>query len=84
MSDSYNSDGIEHTPPLQQIAAALLCYTGVISVSEARDMIGLPRMSSGFAGKLSTLASFVKQTGKSIPPVMANWWPSTSLKELLS
>lgn len=70
--------------PLSQIAAALLCYTGVISATEARELAGFP---SGIDGKfrrdLHTLARFIKSTGKNVPPMMANWWPGIGLEELL-
>ena len=65
--------------PLQQIAAALLSYTGVISAAEARELAGfLPEgPDSRHTKNMRILAQFMKDTGKAIPPILANWWPGS-------
>lgn len=61
--------------PLQQIAAAFLCYTGVVSAAEARELAGFPPAPDRHAKNMRILARFMRDTGRAIPPSLANWWP---------
>jgi len=64
---------------LQQIAAAALCYTGVISAAEARELAGFPpeEPNDEHARNMRILARFMRDTGRAIPPSLANWWPGS-------
>jgi len=72
------------TDPLTQIAAALLGYAGIIDIEEARELAGFPKKRSPWFDRgLADMTKFIKSTGKTVPPVMANWWPPKTMKEVV-
>lgn len=82
-TESENEHGIltrsedsEETTPLQQIAAALLCYSGVVSVTEARELAGFaPETDDEHTRNMRILARFIRDTGRAVPLSLAGWWP---------
>jgi hypothetical protein len=60
---------------IKAIAIALLTYMGIITLDEAREMLGLSPMGSTEKLRLRALAKFMKETGKPMPMSAAWYWP---------
>jgi len=61
--------------PLMMIGAALLAQAGVIDLSEAREIVGLPAMTGRQKRLLAAMAKYVKLTGVPFDVVWSEFWP---------
>lgn len=65
----------EWPDPLRQVAAAMLFYTGLISVGEARELAGFPaQQKTQHKEALEDFAAWVEKMAVVLPPCWACWW----------
>jgi len=61
--------------PLMMIGAALCTQAGIITPTEARDMLDIAPMTGKQKMMLSAMARFVKASGKNFSVIWSEFWP---------
>lgn len=61
--------------PLMMIGVALLAQAGVVTLPEAREILDMAPMTGKQKMMLSTMARFVKRSGRNFSVIWSEFWP---------